>query len=159
MNVEIEMRTKSEANARGHWGGKASRAADQRGTVFTVLRARCDGRTIARPLVVTLTRIAPRELDDDNLRSALKAVRDGVADWLTGERKKGNDRAPGVRFDYAWRKGAPRYYGVAIDVAADERLDDLRADRDRAFAALADVEAERDRLAMELERMRSSRAS
>lgn len=33
-------------------------------------------------LVVLLTRVAPRELDSDNLQGALKHVRDGVADAL-----------------------------------------------------------------------------
>lgn len=33
-------------------------------------------------LVVRLTRLAPKTLDDDNLASALKAARDAVAQWL-----------------------------------------------------------------------------
>ena len=31
---------------------------------------------------ITLTRIAPRTLDDDNLAAGFKATRDRVADWL-----------------------------------------------------------------------------
>ena len=68
------------------------------------------GRAVAS-LVVTLTRIAPRALDDDNLRGALKACRDGVADWLAID-----DRDPRVRWEYAQRKGKPGQYAVAVEV-------------------------------------------
>ncbi len=66
------------------------------------------------PVVVTLTRIAPHELDDDNLAFAFKAMRDGVADAL-GVR----DRDPRVSWRYAQRKPkTPRTYGVEITVEA-----------------------------------------
>jgi hypothetical protein len=70
----------SEANARSHWAAKARRVKAQRNLVTLVLRG-----TVARdmmlvaPLVVTITRIAPRRLDDDNATSSAKAVRDAVA--------------------------------------------------------------------------------
>lgn len=35
---------------------------------------------VDRGITVTFTRLAPRPLDDDNLRDAFKSVRDGVAD-------------------------------------------------------------------------------
>lgn len=61
---------------------------------------------------MTLTRIAPRELDGDNLQSSLKACRDGVADWLGVD-----DRDPRVTWSYAQRRGAPHYYAVEVQVA------------------------------------------
>lgn len=48
------------------------------------------------PCVVRLTRLSPGTLDDDNLRGALKAVRDGVADRLGVD-----DRDPRVTWEYA----------------------------------------------------------
>jgi hypothetical protein len=46
-----------------------------------VLRA-CFGQPFTAPLEITLVRVGKRDLDDDNLAGAFKAVRDGVADWL-----------------------------------------------------------------------------
>jgi hypothetical protein len=114
--IEVPVRTVSESNARGHWAGKARRAKEQRGLVAIMLRAKV--RASAKflgPLVVTLTRIAPRVLDDDNLRGALKACRDGVADWLGVD-----DRDPRVEWRYGQRRGAAKAYAVevAIEVLA-----------------------------------------
>ena len=64
------------------------------------------------PLEVELVRVAPRRLDSDNLTSSLKAVRDGVADWLGVD--DGDER---VLWRYRQRKGAPRQYLVEIAVA------------------------------------------
>lgn len=53
------------------------------------------------PVTVTIVRIAPRALDDDNLAYAAKAIRDGVADAL-GVR----DNDPRVSWRYAQEKPA-----------------------------------------------------
>jgi hypothetical protein len=75
------------------------------------------GRPPAFPLVVTLTRVTPRELDDgDNLATSLKAVRDGVADYL-GLR---SDRDPRVAWRYAQTHGAPHEYAVRVALEAPE---------------------------------------
>jgi hypothetical protein len=63
------------------------------------------------PQTVTLTRIAPRAFDDDNLAASFKAVRDGVADALG---VKDNDSR--VRWVYAQRRGLPREYSVEIRI-------------------------------------------
>lgn len=84
----------SVANLREHWAEKADRTKQHR-----TLAATCTASAIlsakwprflpeilagvdAAQCVVTLTRCAPRELDDDNLARAFKATRDGVADAL-----------------------------------------------------------------------------
>lgn len=66
--------------------------------------------------IVTLTRIAPRALDDDGWQSAAKPIRDGVADWLG---VKDND--PRFTWNYAQRKGRVREYCVLIEIG---RTDD-----------------------------------
>ena len=81
--VTIPVRLISEANARGHWAAKARRATKgrQQGRLAVqILRAH--NYPVADARIVTLTRIAPRRLDDDNLRGAFKFVRDGIADAL-----------------------------------------------------------------------------
>lgn len=62
-------------------------------------------------VVVTLTRIAPGTLDDDNLRPAMKAVRDGVADALGVD-----DRDPAVHWQYAQHRGGRGQWAVVVAV-------------------------------------------
>lgn len=72
---------------------------------------RCCSTGEALPCTVTLTRIAPRDLDGDNLQSSLKAIRDGVADFL-----KVDDRDSRVTWAYAQERGAPKFYGVRVEI-------------------------------------------
>lgn len=77
--VELQVRTVSEANSRG-WHGKMKRAAEQRWLTWLHL-SRLELPRL--PAAVRLVRLRPprgRPLDSDNLASALKAIRDGVAD-------------------------------------------------------------------------------
>lgn len=108
ISLTLPIRTVSEANARGHWSTKAKRAKGQRGTAAVVLRAKAP--KLEPLLVVRLTRVSPGELDDDNLRTAMKATRDGVADWL-----RIDDRSPLVLWDYAQERG--KDYAVRVEVS------------------------------------------
>jgi hypothetical protein len=55
---------------------------------------------VALPVVVTLTRIAPRRLDGDNCAGGLKHWRDGIADWLGID-----DADPRVSWRYEQERG------------------------------------------------------
>jgi crossover junction endodeoxyribonuclease RusA len=108
--VTYSEKIESEANGREHWRPKATRVKRQR------LMAWANLRTIERPaflgpVTIVLTRIAPRELDGDNLQSGFKATRDGVADWLGVD--DGDKR---LTWQYSQRKGAPHHYGVEIEI-------------------------------------------
>lgn len=110
--IELPLKTVSEANVRSHWRVKAARAKTQRSTMrLLVLERRRDIH--AMPLTVHMTRVAPGLLDDDNLESALKAVRDGVADGLGVD-----DRDPRVSWAYDQRRGARDLYQVEIRIEA-----------------------------------------
>lgn len=110
--LTLPIKTVSEPNQRGHWAVKHRRTAPQRAVVDLALRALVRG--IAFPLVVLLTRIAPRALDPgDNLNCSMKGVRDGVADALGI-----NDRDARVTWEYAQRRGKPKEYGVEIRISA-----------------------------------------
>lgn len=80
MRLEIPLRLPSAANLREHWATRARRARAQRRAI--ALAWPKNGCIKPFPLEVVLTRIAPRELDDDNLASAFKTVRDEVAAQL-----------------------------------------------------------------------------
>ena len=118
MNIVLHIRTVSESNARGHWSKKAKRAKSQRSVTALVVRSALSCSELIRgyrmavyPLAVKLTRVAPRALDDDNLRGALKAVRDGVADALGVD-----DGHASIMWQYAQEKGPPKTYAVVVEV-------------------------------------------
>lgn len=65
-------------------------------------------------LEVRLTRHAPSKgLDDDNLRSAFKAIRDGIADAL---RIDDGDRR--IRFEYDQKRAPAGVYFVLVEIRA-----------------------------------------
>ena len=105
--VLLPVKTVSEANQREHWAPKAKRAKTHRRTAAAL----CPRATL--PAVVTLTRYSAGTLDDDNLRGALKAVRDGIADALGVA-----DNDPLISFRY---QQAPAKRGeYAVHVAIEE---------------------------------------
>lgn len=76
----ILIKTVSEANSSEHWTKKAKRHKKQQ---FFV-KASCQKHLPSPflPCNVHLIRLSPRLLDDDNLRSALKYVRDEISEYL-----------------------------------------------------------------------------
>lgn len=121
-SVTSGIKTVSESNRREHWGSRAARVKKQRNAAHAAVRAIgfiqylesiVTGK-VQCPVTfeITLTRIAPRKLDDDNLRGALKAVRDGVADALGFV----DDSDDALTWKYGQEKGRPREYAVRIDV-------------------------------------------
>jgi hypothetical protein len=106
---EIPVRTVSENNRREHWAPKAERASLHRGTARLLVRSYC--ADVGLPVVVQMARVAPRELDDDNLRGALKAIRDGNADAFG---VKDND--PRIEWRYAQERGKRKSYAVRVTI-------------------------------------------
>jgi hypothetical protein len=116
IDILIPLHTVSEANSRDHYQRKAKRARQQRTTIAWFLRSATDREQrdalTSGPLVVTLTRQAPsRGLDGDNLQRALKAIRDGVADFLGLD-----DADPRVTWKYQQSRSAPRCYAVGVTI-------------------------------------------
>jgi len=64
------------------------------------------------PLTVSMIRIAPRPLDDDNLQGAFKYIRDEIARCLG----LSNDAGPEVKWRYAQEKGGPKKHAVRIEI-------------------------------------------
>lgn len=100
--IELPVRIESVANKREHWARKAERTRQHRFAAIAV-------PPHPVPCVVTLIRVAPRALDDDNLRSAFKALRDGIADRLGV-----NDRDPRVRWEYDQVRGKAKEYAARV---------------------------------------------
>lgn len=106
------------ANLREHWRKRAARVKEQRYLAWLQGTARnlfglLGGRDPLPGITVTLCRVSARALDDDNLASAFKAVRDGVADALG---IKDND--PRVSWAYEQRRGAKGERSIEIRIEA-----------------------------------------
>jgi hypothetical protein len=110
LRVVLPVATRSRANAREHWARKAKIDAGERRMTRTVLRALDVLKHVSLPAVVHLTRVSPGKLDDDNLRGALKSVRDGVSDWIGID-----DGSPLVTWEYSQQR-SKREYGVIVSL-------------------------------------------
>lgn len=86
ISITFDVETVSEANQREHWSKRNRRHRIQKqATIAALLAKGIRGQDLLRQhgaLSVTLTRQGARQLDDDNLRGAFKAIRDQVATWL-----------------------------------------------------------------------------
>ncbi len=106
--IQIPVRIESmNTSRREHWTARARRAKAQRQTAGWCLRL------VPRPdvpIVVKLTRVAPRMLDDDNAIGGMKHVRDAVAEWLMVD-----DGDPRITWEYAQRKGEPGTYACLVE--------------------------------------------
>jgi hypothetical protein len=111
IEIRVPIKIVSVANLRLHWAVKAKLAKSHRSKAFSALAS--VAAPPAPPCTLVLTRIAPRALDGDNLQSAFKAVRDGVADWLGVD-----DGHKGLDWQYNQRKDGPKVYAVEIEVIA-----------------------------------------
>lgn len=110
--VTLPIKLVSEANAHQDWRKRAKRAKAQGHVTTLACRAGLRFAMADAPLIVTITRIAPRALDSDNLQGAGKHVRDAVAICLGID-----DRDPRVEWRVRQEKGAPKSYATRIEVA------------------------------------------
>jgi hypothetical protein len=112
MRIQIPLRTVSEGNVREHWAVSAGRHKRQKEAVREYWLAH--GVKARPPCTVRLTRMSARMLDDDNLRMALKWIRDAVAECLVPGLAVGRaDDSHGIAWQYAQVKGK---MGVVIEV-------------------------------------------
>lgn len=110
--LELPIKTVSEINRHEHWRARHNRVKSQRREVSAEWKNAVKGRRVALPCKVFLTRIGAKELDSDNLTSALKAIRDEVASLLNV------DDSPSslAHFEYRQKAIGKREYKVQIEV-------------------------------------------
>lgn len=96
------------------WRGMASLKKKQKAATAgacpgLALMARCGA--LPMPLLVTITRIGPRRLDDDNLAGACKYVRDAIATEVGVD--DGDER-------WTWRceQRIGKAYGVDVEITS-----------------------------------------
>ena len=101
IKYEIPMKLPSCANLREHWSARARRARNHRESGRWHTAVAIMGNPLPARMRITLTRIAPRRLDSDNVASAFKGLRDGIADALGID-----DGSPRLEWQYQQGKGA-----------------------------------------------------
>ena len=111
MRILLAIRTESEANLHEHRMVKANRVKLQRSIVRNTIIQKFGKAMAGVGYVITLTRIAPRPLDSDNLARSFKAIRDGIADALGID-----DGSKRLTWNYAQEKGPPKRYAVRIEI-------------------------------------------
>lgn len=108
--VKLPIRLHNPLNGnREHWTKIAKRRKEERQAAYLAFH-NFHICIDPLPLKITLTRIAPRLFDDDNLGAAFKSIRDGIADRLNID--DGSDK---IKFEYQQRKGKVREYAVEIE--------------------------------------------
>ena len=105
-SITLPIHTGLGLNDRSHWAARAAKTKAARQAAYLATKAQ------PLPCVVTITRLSAGELDDDNLRGASKAARDGVADRLGV-----NDRDPRVTWQYAQERAPRGTHAVRIEIA------------------------------------------
>jgi hypothetical protein len=99
--------------SQGNWRAGAALAKRQREAVALVLFGMTPP---AAPWTVTLTRVSAGRLDDDNLRAALKHVRDACAAFLLGGTPGEMDDDSRLTWVYAQRPGKRSFPAVDVEI-------------------------------------------
>jgi len=114
IEVNLPTHLPSRANERLHWSKRQKRSRFQRDMAYLCTREALNHQDWPEiPLIVMLTRISPRPLDDDNLRGAFKSIRDGIADVFQLD---DSARSP-ITWRYAQLKGKPAQVTIEIEGA------------------------------------------
>lgn len=109
--VCVPVRIVSVMNEREHWSTRYRRAHNQREAARWAL-SKHKAPPVGTSVRIAIERVAPRELDDDNLAAGCKAVRDGVSDWLHVD-----DGSRSLSWSYKQRRGnKPRQYTCNVYV-------------------------------------------
>lgn len=113
ISYTLPIKTISEANASRGWKGRWARGKKQKqvAALLTGVEAKPFIGT-KKPIVVTLTKVNPpkcRNLDTDNLASAMKATRDAIAKVIGID-----DGSDMIRWEYAQTRGKEHAVHVTI---------------------------------------------
>lgn len=111
MRIHIPIRLPSLPNLRVSWQKMASIKKKHKSSTKRCIDnwLKYFGAMPPMPLLVTITRLGPHELDDDNLASSAKYVRDQIAASVGVD--DGNK-------DYTWRyeQRVEKEYGVEVEI-------------------------------------------
>ncbi len=109
--VTISIKLESVANLSEHWTKKSKRQRNQK-KIIAMHLLKCP---IKLPCKVKLTRVSPLELDEDNLISAFKHVKDCIADFLIPGKAPGRaDSSKEIKWEFDQKKGFKSEFALNI---------------------------------------------
>lgn len=111
--IEMPIRIYSEANLSEHWTKKHKRKRIQQFLVKRYYESANLG-PYRLPVAITLTRMGQKLLDDDNLASGFKYVRDAIADCILPGLPPGKADEKGMKFIY--KQQQQKQYAVRIEI-------------------------------------------
>lgn len=117
LKMKLPIKTVSEANKTGeHWTKKSKRHKAQKALTHLFLASHLDETCL--PCTITLTRIAPRELDRwENLPMSFKFILDAIAELLIPNKAIGQaDSDKRMSFKYEQKKGNPKEYAIEVEI-------------------------------------------
>lgn len=127
LSIELDIKTVSEANKTGeHWTKKHKRHNEQQWQIKIAFLKLKEEITI--PCKIVLSRLSPRLLDDDNLTSAFKHIRDQIADCIFDSQTDGeivtkrrgqNDGDKRLSWEYAQHKRKKQ--GIRIEIYKSDK--------------------------------------
>lgn len=110
-SVYIPLATISEANTFEHWSDRHRRHKKQK----AIVKLTVPTQAYPMPCTIQLTRISPRNLDDDNLVSAFKHIRDAIAEKINPGLAPGRaDDDQRITWEYSQEKGPPKQQGIRV---------------------------------------------
>lgn len=98
----MEQLNESNINAGTTWGKHSKSKRSKRKALGVAGKAPERMVNIDCPVLVRITRVSPRTLDDDNFSGGSKEIRDAIASALG---RKGDSEKDGMRWEYVQEKG------------------------------------------------------
>ncbi len=115
----IPLKTVSESNVKEHWSKSAKRHKAQKQMIKYWFLQESVPKYL--PVVVTMTRLSPRFLDDDNLQTAFKYVRDAIAEYFIPGLAVGRaDDDPRITWKYSQEKSTAQGMSLLLDYPPSE---------------------------------------
>lgn len=117
LTCKIPIRLRSIANIKEHWAitHKRNKKIKQLLHCYLPDLSKCH-----LPCKVTLTRVAPRCLDTDNLYYAFKFVVDEVCDMLMPGLARGRADGTGkIKIEYKQERGKPKEYAIIVRIKSE----------------------------------------
>ncbi len=119
VKLKVKQPLTSEGNKKDYWKLKKVRADVLK--FMTRVELNRIKEPIQLPCIITLTRISPRKLDDDNLAYAFKSVRDMIAAFIFDDYRMGRrDNDPRIKWLYDQKKGEVGEYAFEIEISQTE---------------------------------------
>lgn len=123
---ELPLKTVSEANSSEHWTKKSKRHNSQQWFIRMSFLGHV--RDLQLPCKVTLTRLCPRLLDEDNLQTAFKYIRDELSECILPDKDRYYKNKAGIfvklkgradsdeRITWCYKQEKSSYGGIRIEI-------------------------------------------